>query len=130
MPKESSSTVPRQSTIATFGLLRCGTSPAKEGASSCRPASICPAAPARRTDSGQSPLIRGGSCIVTPLGKWLAGPAYGSEQILTAEINLAEIAEGKFDLDVVGHYARADVFQLQVNESPQEAVSRRPPVED
>jgi nitrilase len=74
--------------------------------------------------AGQSPLIRGGSCIVTPLGEWLAEPAYGSEQILTAEIDLARIAEGKFDLDVVGHYARADVFQLQVNESPQTAVSR------
>ena len=77
--------------------------------------------------ASQTPLIRGGSGIVAPLGDWLAGPAYGSEQILTAEIDLAEIAEGKFDLDVVGHYARADVFQLQVNESPQEAVSRLPP---
>ena len=76
--------------------------------------------------AGQNPLIRGGSCIAAPLGRWLAGPAYGSEQILTAEIDLAEIAEGKFDLDVVGHYARADVFQLQVNESPQTAVSRSP----
>ena len=79
------------------------------------------------SDAGQKPLIRGGSCIVTPLGHWLAEPFYGSEQILTAEIDLAEIAEGKFDLDVVGHYARADVFQLQVNESPQTAVSRLPP---
>ena len=78
---------------------------------------------------GQSPLIRGGSCIVTPLGRWLAEPAYGSEQILTAELDLAEIAEGKFDLDVVGHYARADVFQLQVNESPQQVITRPPPGE-
>jgi nitrilase len=78
---------------------------------------------------GQNPLIRGGSCIATPLGEWLVEPAYGSEQILTAEIERAKIAEGKFDLDVVGHYARADVFQLQVNESPQTAVSRLPPAE-
>ena len=78
----------------------------------------------------KQPLIRGGSGIVTPLGDWLAGPAYGSEQILTAEIDLAKIAEGKFDLDVVGHYARADVFQLQVNESPQRVVSQLPPLEE
>lgn len=69
-----------------------------------------------------TPLIRGGSCIISPFGQVLAGPHYGSENILTAELDLAEIARGKFDLDVVGHYARADVFQLHVNESPQHAV--------
>ena len=42
---------------------------------------------------------------MSPMGELLAGPSYGSEQILTAEISLAEIAKGKFDLDVVGHYA-------------------------
>lgn len=68
------------------------------------------------------PLIRGGSCVVSPFGELLAGPGYGSEQILTAEIDLAEIARGKFDLDVTGHYARADVFQLRVNETEQQAV--------
>jgi len=61
-------------------------------------------------------LIRGGSLIVSPLGKVLAGPCYGAECLLTAELDLGEIAEGKFDLDVVGHYARPDVFHLEVNE--------------
>ncbi len=68
-------------------------------------------------------LIRGGSCIVSPFGKLLAGPAVGEETILTAEIDPAEIVRGKFDLDVTGHYARPDVFQLRVNESPQRPVS-------
>jgi len=27
-----------------------------------------------------------------------------------------EIAEGKFDLDVTGHYSRPDLFWLEVNE--------------
>jgi nitrilase len=67
-------------------------------------------------------LIRGGSCIVSPLGKLLAGPTYNCETTLTAEIDPAEIVRGKFDLDVTGHYARADVFQLRVNEAA------RPPV--
>jgi nitrilase len=35
---------------------------------------------------------------------------------------VGEIAEGKFDLDVVGHYARPDVFRLEVNEAPTPAV--------
>ncbi len=28
-------------------------------------------------------------------------------------------AEGKFDFDVIGHYARNDVFSFAVNEAPQ-----------
>jgi nitrilase len=36
--------------------------------------------------------------------------------ILIAEIDRAQIVRGKFDLDVVGHYARPDIFQLQVDE--------------
>ena len=73
---------------------------------------------------GESPrqVIRGGSVIVGPMGEVLAGPVYDAEAILTAELSLDRIIEGKFDLDVVGHYARPDVFQLRVNEAPQTAV--------
>lgn len=67
-------------------------------------------------DDPQTILIRGGSVIVNPLGKVLAGPCFGGENILTAELNLDEISEGKYDLDVTGHYGRSDVFQLTVNE--------------
>jgi nitrilase len=63
-------------------------------------------------------VSRGGSCIVDPFGRLLAGPAYTGECILTADLEMDEIARGKFDLDVVGHYARPDVFQLHVNERP------------
>jgi nitrilase len=42
--------------------------------------------------------------------------------ILYADLDLAEVARGKFDFDVAGHYARPDMFQLMVNEEP------RPPV--
>lgn len=67
-------------------------------------------------------LIRGGSCIVSPLGQILAGPVFGKEAILTAELDKAEIIRGKYDMDVVGHYARPDIFQLSVNETPQKLV--------
>jgi len=67
------------------------------------------------SQGGELP-IRGGSVIVNPMGKVLAGPCYEDERILTAEVDIGEIAEGKFDLDVVGHYARPDVFRLEVNE--------------
>ncbi|HUQ80459.1 MAG TPA: nitrilase-related carbon-nitrogen hydrolase [Gemmatimonadaceae bacterium] len=67
-------------------------------------------------------VTRGGSCIVNPLGEIVAGPVYDEEAILTADIDLADIARGKFDLDTVGHYARPDVFELVVNESPRAGV--------
>jgi nitrilase len=66
----------------------------------------------------------GGSCIVNPLGALIAGPVYDEEAILTADIDLDDIVRGKLDLDVVGHYARPDVFQLTVNERPARTVTR------
>lgn len=63
-------------------------------------------------------VSRGGSCIVSPLGEVLAGPNFEGEAVLTAEVDLGDIARGKFDFDVVGHYARPDVFRLSVNERP------------
>ncbi|MGC4108233.1 MAG: nitrilase-related carbon-nitrogen hydrolase [Thermomicrobiales bacterium] len=84
----------------------------------------CPAdyTPVQGNDPG-TVLIRGGSVIVSPLGEILAGPVYGKEALLTAEIDRADIARGKFDLDTVGHYARPDIFQLSVNITPQNAVT-------
>jgi nitrilase len=67
-------------------------------------------------DAPSTVLMRGGSTIVGPLGQILAAPVYNENAILTAEIDLGEIARSKYDLDVVGHYARPDVFQLRVNE--------------
>jgi nitrilase len=64
--------------------------------------------------------IRGGSLIAGPMGKVLAGPCYDGECVLTVELDLGEIAEGKFDLDVAGHYARPDVFRLEVSTSSSE----------
>jgi len=74
-----------------------------------------------RVSLGDTPdalLMRGGSAIVGPLGTVLAGPVFGDEAILTADLDLHDIGRGKFDFDVVGHYARPDVFQLTVNEAP------------
>lgn len=63
-------------------------------------------------------LARGGSAIVAPLGDYVAGPLFGEEGIVVADLDLGRIAEGKFDFDVAGHYARPDVFRLVVNEQP------------
>ncbi|HXJ87247.1 MAG TPA: nitrilase-related carbon-nitrogen hydrolase [Candidatus Binatia bacterium] len=74
-------------------------------------------------DDPQTVVTRGGSCIVDPFGNFLAGPNTDGEVILTAEIDRTQIVRGKFDLDVVGHYARPDIFQLQVDERPKRPVT-------
>lgn len=71
-------------------------------------------------------LCRGGSVIVSPLGKVLAGPLYGQEGILCADLDMAEIARSKYDFDVTGHYSRPDVFQLIINEKPLSPVTYSP----
>jgi nitrilase len=58
--------------------------------------------------------IRGGSCIIGPMGEFLAEPVYGEEIILSADIELSHLTRAKFDFDVVGHYARPDVFEFSV----------------
>jgi nitrilase len=72
---------------------------------------------------GDAVLMRGGSCIVGPDGNMVAGPNWEGPAILEAELDLREIVRGKYDLDVVGHYARPDVFELRVDER-----SKRPVV--
>ncbi|WP_416974817.1 nitrilase-related carbon-nitrogen hydrolase [Streptomyces sp. 4F14] len=68
-------------------------------------------------------LINGGSVIVSPLGEVLAGPLRDGEGILTADLDLDDLARARFDLDTTGHYARPDVFTLHVDESPKAAVT-------
>jgi nitrilase len=63
-------------------------------------------------------ICRGGSAIISPFGDVLAGPLYDREDILFADLDMSDIARGKFDLDVTGHYSRPDLFQLVVNEKP------------
>jgi nitrilase len=69
-------------------------------------------------------MCRGGSAIISPLGEVIAGPLYDQEGILYAELDLDEIVRARLDFDVVGHYARPDVFQLLVNEQSQPPVQR------
>jgi nitrilase len=71
-------------------------------------------------------LSGGGSMIVAPGGEVLAGPLEAGEGILTAEIDLDRVVAEKHSLDVAGHYARPDVFQLTVNEAPALPFQRRP----
>lgn len=76
-------------------------------------------------------ITRGGSCIVSPYGALVAGPVYDEDALLVAELDLAETVRAKLDLDVTGHYARPDVFQLtrrSVHAQHAEASAAPPPL--
>lgn len=58
---------------------------------------------------------KGGSVVVAPGGKVVAGPLTEEMGILYADMDPALIANARRSLDVVGHYARPDLFQLRTN---------------
>ena len=83
----------------------------------------CPADYA--SDANGDVLMRGGSSIVSPFGKVLAGPVFDQEALLVADLDMDEITRGKFDFDVSGHYSRPDVFRLEVDLRERKSVVAR-----
>jgi nitrilase len=63
-------------------------------------------------------INEGDSAIVNPHGEIIAGPASGKEEILYAEVDPQLMRGPKWILDVAGHYARPDVFELIVHGEP------------
>jgi len=64
-------------------------------------------------------MCRGGSIIVSPSGKIIAGPLFDKSGALIAELDLDEINLNKLDFDVIGHYSRNDIFQFNVLNQPE-----------
>ena len=64
-------------------------------------------------------MCEGGSVIVAPSGEILSGPLLGTSGNLIAELDLDEIQQNKLDFDVVGHYARDDIFSFKVVSQPE-----------
>jgi aliphatic nitrilase len=63
----------------------------------------------------RNPNCCGGSLIVDPLSRLIAGPMGAEEGILYAECNLDLGIQMKLRHDFAGHYNRPDVFQVRVN---------------
>ena len=80
-------------------------------------------------------INEGGSAIVNPDGEFISGPVQMKEEILYAEVDPQMMLGPKWMLDVAGHYARPDVFELIVHRgghpmikvSEEEAVPPSPP---
>jgi nitrilase len=63
-------------------------------------------------------LARGNTTIVGPDGRIIEGPLTEQSGMLVATLDLDELVSARRELDVVGHYARPDVFRLEVNRTP------------
>lgn len=59
-------------------------------------------------------INQGNSLIVDPNGDILAGPLNAQEGILYADMDLDFLHGSKWNLDVAGHYARPDAFELTI----------------
>jgi nitrilase len=59
-------------------------------------------------------VLRGGSAIIGPDGKVLAGPIFDEETILTVDLDFSAITRETLTLDVTGHYARPDIFDVRL----------------
>jgi len=59
-------------------------------------------------------ILNGGSAIIAPDGSILAGPVFEEEVILTADLDLSQIAQESLALDVTGHYTRPDIFEVKL----------------
>jgi len=68
-------------------------------------------------------INQGDSVVVAPGGKIVAGPLHEERGVLYAEIDLERVGMARRNLDVVGHYARPDLFKLQVDLQKLEPIS-------
>jgi nitrilase len=75
-------------------------------------------------------INKGDSVIVNPDGKLIAGPLNAEEGILYAEIDSRQMRGPKWKLDVAGHYARPDVFELIVHKQAQPMITTALPLDD
>ena len=71
-------------------------------------------------------LSNGGSCLAAPDGTWLIEPIAEKEAVVTATIDLNEVRKERQNFDPSGHYARPDVFSLNVNTQRQKLVYFNP----
>jgi nitrilase len=79
-------------------------------------------APEPRPENGDW-IEPGNSVIVNPAGDLVAGPLRLAEGILTATIDLRQVAEMRRLFDPTGHYNRPDVFSLTVDTRSRPAVT-------
>ena len=87
------------------------------GVTSCLRASDVPADLPHRDEiygGDDDWMSRGNTIIVDPYGDVLAGPVSEEETILYADVDVSNVRQSRRQFDAVGHYARPDVFRLEI----------------
>lgn len=65
----------------------------------------------------------GDSIVIAPGGEIVAGPWRCEKGIFYADIDLSAVIDARRSLDVAGHYARPDLFKLDLSPNPNELVT-------
>ena len=65
----------------------------------------------------------GDSAVIAPGGEIVAGPMHKEKGILYATVDTERASIAKRDLDITGHYARPDLFRLEVETRVQSPIS-------
>jgi nitrilase len=58
-------------------------------------------------------VLRGGSAIIGPDGRYLVEPVYEEPRVLVAQLDLGRTREESMTLDVTGHYHRPELFEFR-----------------
>ena len=66
-------------------------------------------------ESQPEEMCPGGSCVVDPFGRYVAGPLWNCEGTLYADLDMDQVILSRMDFDPAGHYSRPDVFRLTVD---------------
>jgi nitrilase len=66
-------------------------------------------------EGDQELILRGGSAVVGPDGKYVVEPVFDREELIVCELDLRHVERERMTLDVTGHYSRPDVFRFEVN---------------
>ncbi len=60
-------------------------------------------------------VLRGGSAIIAPDGRYVCDPVFDAPALLVADLDPGLTREESMTLDVTGHYSRPDVFAFELN---------------
>ena len=66
-----------------------------------------------RVTSPDQWVLRGGSAIIGPDGRYIVEPVFDEARILLAELDLRRASEESMTLDVTGHYHRPELFDFR-----------------